>query len=286
VIVSLFVLVYGVIEAGGPAGWSPRNIGIIGIGLLLAAAFLVFEHRSAHPMLPTSLFANHSFSVATITGLLLNFGFYGQFFVLTLYLQQFRHIKPLTAGLLLVPEAVGAIIGSPMGGLVAARIGNRLTMAIGLAVGAVGFLGLLPVTAHTSYLLIIPAAFLAGLGMSFAMPAATTAAIEAAPRERAGLAAGAVNTARQLGSVLGVAVLGAFIAAGHPFIPGFRIAVGCSAAIFLIGAVLNLIIRPAPRVDPAGPAPQPGAVPTGAGRLYAADGTEPRNEPDPVGHTR
>ncbi len=192
----------------------------------------------------TSLFSNHAFSAATMTGLLLSLGFFGQFFVLTLYLQQLRHLSPLLAGLLLVPEAVGAIVGSPLGGRVAARVGARPTMVIGLTTGALGFLAFVLVAADSGYLLIIPAAFVAGLGMGFAMPAATTAAIEAAPRQLAGLAAGAVNAARQLGSVLGVAVLGALVATGHPFLTGFHIAVGCSAILFLAGAVLNLVVRP------------------------------------------
>ncbi|WP_245614251.1 MFS transporter [Actinokineospora inagensis] len=243
-VVSLVVLVYGIIEGGGPAGWSPRTLGIVAAGLALVAVFLVVEHRKAQAMLPTTLFRDRVFSAAAATGLLLNFGFYGQFFVLTLYFQQLRHFSPLTAGLLLVPEAVGAIIGSPLGGRAAARIGARYTMVIGLTAGALGFLAFVLVDAGSGYALIVPAAFAAGLGMGFAMPAATTAAIEAAPRDLAGLASGAVNTARQLGSVLGVAVLGALVATGLPFLTGFHLAVAASAVVFLAGAALNLIVRP------------------------------------------
>jgi DHA2 family methylenomycin A resistance protein-like MFS transporter len=242
-VVALAVLVYGVIEGGGPGGWSVRNLALVLAGLLLVVLFLVVEHRKGiRAMLPTSLFADREFSVATATGLILNFGFFGQLFVLSLYFQQLRHLSALTAGLLLVPEALGGVIGSPAGGRACARIGARATMIIGLTVGAVGFLALVLVDLRSSYGLILPASFAAGAGMAFAMPAATSAAVESAPRELAGLASGALNTARQLGSVLGVAVLGALVGS-QVFLTGFHLAVGGAGISFLVGAAMNLLVR-------------------------------------------
>ena len=244
-ITSLFILTYAIIEGGGKGGWDLVDLGLlIGGALLLLVFVIVQRQRGGRAMLPVSLFGSATFSAASVTGLLLNLGFYGQFFVLTLYLQQLRHFSAIAAAGVLAAEAVGAIIGSPLGGRIAARIGTRITMIIGLVVGSIGFAGLLPVNAHTDYLLIVPTAFLAGLGMATAMPAATAAAIGAAPAERAGVAAGVVNASRQLGSVLGVAVLGAFVAEGKEFLPGFHLAVACSAGIFLFGVLLHLCVRP------------------------------------------
>jgi len=251
-IASLFLLTYAIIDGGGRHGWGAGDLGLLVAGLVLFVVFVVVQRRRGdRAMLPVGLFASPVFSAASATGMLLNLGFYGQFFVLTLYLQQLRHFSAISAAGVLAAEAVGAIIGSPLGGRIAARIGTRITMMIGLAIGSVGFAGLLPVGAHTGYLLIVPTAFLAGLGMSTAMPAATAAAIGAAPAERSGVAAGVVNTARQFGSVLGVAVLGAFVAEGKAFLPGFHLAIACSVGIFLLGVLLHLFVRPALAPRPA-----------------------------------
>lgn len=172
----------------------------------------------------------------------------------SLYLQQLRHYSALIAGLLLLPEAVGAVIGSPLGGRATARIGARPAMLIGLLLGAAGFAGLLGTTTHTSYGYLVPVAFVAGFGMAFAMPAATVGAIQAAPASYVGIAAGVVNAARQTGSVLGVAILGALPRAGSGFLPGFHRAVAASAVIFLAGAALNAAYMIAPR---KGARPQP-----------------------------
>ena len=238
-IATLLCVTYAVID-GGSRGWQARDIALIAAGLALAAGFVVLEARRPDPMLPVRLLRDGAFATANLTGLLLNVGFYGQFFVLSLYLQQLRHYSVLTAGLLLLPEAVGAMIGSPLGGRATARVGARPAMLIGLVLGAIGFAALLATTAHTSYGYLVPVTFVAGFGMAFAMPAATAAAIQAAPASHAGIAAGVVNAARQTGSVLGVAILGALPQAGN-FLPGFHQAVAASAVIFLAGAALNAV---------------------------------------------
>lgn len=240
-ITALASLTYALIDGGGSSGWQTRDTVLIVGGLLLIMGFLVLEARRRDPMLPVGLFRDPGFSTANVTGLLLNFGFYGQYFVLTLYLQQLRHYPPLTAGLLIAPEALGAVVGSPLGGRTTARFGPRMVMITGLVLGAIAFLAMLPVGAHTNYALLGPVIFVAGFGISFAMPAATAAALQAAPPERAGVAAGVVNAARQTGSVLGVAVLGTLTTTSGSFLTGFHAALTGSAVIFAVGAVLNII---------------------------------------------
>lgn len=242
-VASLALVTYAIIEgAGGRAG--AVTLACLVAGIALAVVFVVVEARVAQPMFPVGLLRQGSFSGAVSTGLLLNLGFYGQLFVLSLYFQQLRGYAPLVAGLLIVPQTATAIVGSTLGGRVTARTGPALPIVIGLTVGAAGFAGLLLVGGRTSYALILPPMIAAGLGTAFTMPAATAAAIEAAPRERAGAASGVLNAARQVGSVLGVAVLGGVIANGQPFVPGFHAAVLGAAAAFILAIVVNLVTWP------------------------------------------
>jgi MFS transporter, DHA2 family, methylenomycin A resistance protein len=121
-------------------------------------------------------------------------------------------------------------------------------MVIGLLTGAAGLLGLLALDQHVAYgLLVVPLAA-TGLGMSFTMPAATTAVVDGAPAERAGLASGSVNAARQVGGVIGVAALGGLLGAGGGDLLGLRIGLIVAGAAFLAGAVVARVTAPpAPR---------------------------------------
>ena len=113
-------------------------------------------------------------------------------------------------------------------------------MLLGLCLGGVGLLILAVVVgAHAAYMLLLVPFVAAGLGMSFTMPAATAAVMEAAPPERGGLASGAINSARQVGGVIGVALLGSLVAGPGAFIPGLRVGLGIAAAAFLLGALLT-----------------------------------------------
>lgn len=94
-------------------------------------------------------------------------------------------------------------------------------MLIGLLVGGAGLLGLLIASADTPYLLLVVPLAAAGFGMSFTMPAATTAVVESAPADRAGIASGSINAARQLGGVIGVAILGALVASAPRSSPAY-----------------------------------------------------------------
>ena len=112
-------------------------------------------------------------------------------------------------------------------------------MLVGLVVGGAGMAGIALAGAHSSYWVLVAPLMGAGLGMSFVMPAATTAVMEAAPSERGGLASGTLNAARQVGGAIGVALLGALVARGTEFVGGFRIAMVVAAGAFVLAAVLT-----------------------------------------------
>ena len=192
-------------------------------------------------MLPTTVFSRPRFAVATAGGLALNTGFFGQLFVLALFLQRYLGYSPWLAGLALAPQACSAVVASPLGGRMTARIGAFPTMLTGLLTGAAGFAGLALVTASTPYPVVAALTFLGGFGTALTMPAATSAAVASAPAGYTGVAGSVINAARQTGSVVGVAVLGGLIASGD-FLTGFHRAVTGASAVFAVAAIAVAVV--------------------------------------------
>ena len=114
-------------------------------------------------------------------------------------------------------------------------------MLVGLVAGGAGLAGLAVAGAHSSYWLLVAPFMAAGLGMSLVMPAATTAVMEAAPPERGGIASGTLNAARQVGGVIGVALLGTLVASRGTFVVGLRTGMVIAGGVFLLGAVLTVL---------------------------------------------
>ena len=238
-ILSLTLITLGVIE-GGSAGWSAvQTLGPLVIAAVALVLFLAHERRARQPMLPLSLFANRTFSAASFVGLAINLGFYGQLFAISLMFQHARGYSALQTGLAILPEGAFVAIASAVSGRVTARLGPRVPMLTGLLLGAAGFLGLLAAGPTTSYAVLIAPLMAAGFGMALTMPAATAAVIEAAPADRAGIASGVLNAARQAGGALGVALLGTLIAGN--LVSGFHDAMFVSAGAFLSGAIATLV---------------------------------------------
>ncbi len=238
-VVCLTGLIAALIKAGS-SGWaSPAVVIGLVVWAVAGASFIVIERRINDPLLPIGLFSSPTFSSATAVGLLINLGFYGELFVMSVFLQQLRGFTPLRAGVALTPELAMAVVGSVISGRVTARNGPRSPMLVGLVVGGAGMAGIALAGAHSSYWVLVAPLMGAGLGMSFVMPAATTAVMEAAPSERGGLASGTLNAARQVGGAIGVALLGTLVARGTELVGGFRIAMTVAAGAFVLAAVLT-----------------------------------------------
>jgi DHA2 family methylenomycin A resistance protein-like MFS transporter len=253
-IVALTALTAGLIEAG-PYGWAswPVLAGLI-VAALAGAAFLAAQYRVASPMLPPALLRRPTLTAGSFVGLLINLGFYGQLFVFSLYLQQVQGKSPLIAGLSLLPEAAAVPVASVLSGRLTARRGPRMTMITGLSLGAAGLLGLIVAAHGVPYWMLILPMVAAGSGMALTMPAVTTAVMEAAPASRGGAAAGLLNSARQAGSALGVAIAGALVGGAAGFVPGLHLALAICGSAFLLGVVVTVA-----RVSrPAGGQPEPG----------------------------
>ncbi|MEW1659925.1 MFS transporter [Streptomyces sp. NPDC093707] len=233
--VSVAALAAGAIEAG-PLGWThPLVLGAFALALLGLAAFLFLEHRSPAPMLPLALFRSRAFTASAAVGVLLNTGFYGLLFLAPLYFQRVHHYSALRTGCALLPAVDLVAAGSALAGRLTARTGPRPPMVAGLVIGAAGLAGWLCAGPGTPYAALVGPMAAAGFGTALTMPAATAAVMESVPGDRGGAAAAVFNAARQLGSVLGVAVFGTLTAGG--LVPGLHTAALAGAACFLAAAL-------------------------------------------------
>ena len=249
--IALLSVTAAMVQAGRSGWTSPVTLAGFAISVLAAVAFVVAEHRVTTPMVPPSLFRSRELSAATAVGGLMNLGFYGQLFVLTLYFQQVRGDSPLLTGLALLPQTGVIAIGSALGGRVTGRSGPRVPMITGMTVGAAGFLALIIVSRSIPYWALVLPMAATGFGISFTMPAATAAVVEAAPSGRTGVASGTLNASRQVGGAIGIALLGTFVADGTArFVPGMRISLIIAAAAFALAAALALTV-PRPGRPPA-----------------------------------
>ncbi len=238
-IISIASLAFSLIEAGRLGWLSPIIIGSSIIFLAAFISFLIIEQRTPSPMLPLALFKSKNFSAAVVIGMLLNSGFYGELFVLPLYFQQLREYSVLITGLAILPQTAFIAIASFLAGRITSKFGPKWPIIIGLIMGASGFLALLITQATTpSYWILILPLVAIGFGAALAVPATTIAVINAAPNQCAGIASGAFNASRQLGSLMGVALFGTILNGSARFITGMHITLSLGAIAFLFGSVL------------------------------------------------
>lgn len=237
---TLALLTFACIEGDTLGLRSPLIVAAL-LGCTLSLALFIYrERRAPHPMLPLHLFTNVSFSAANVVGGVLNFGYYGQIFLLSLYFQQVRGYTPVRTGLALLPETGMVAVVSIVSGRLSGRTGPRPPMLIGLGVGAVGFFGLLVAGAATGYGVLVVPLLMVGGGTALTVPATTVAVIEAVPRSRVGVASAVLNTGRQVGGVLGVAILGSLVSGPRSFLSGMHVALGFAGGAFLAGLLLTL----------------------------------------------
>lgn len=235
-IVVLVALTAGLIGTGenpwgSPFVWAPLLVAVLG-GFVLVLA----ETRHPDPVLPIDLFRRSGFAAVNGIGALINLGYYGQIFVLALYFQDVMHLSPLQAGLAFLPAFAGTFFISWAAGRMTARWGPARPTMIGLAVGLVGLLLLLPAGADTHYWMLIPGLTLLSAGALVPAPL-SVAVISAAPQDKSGIASGVLNASRQAGGAVGVAILGSLIAA-NSFVGGMRVALLISAATYAVSFVL------------------------------------------------
>jgi EmrB/QacA subfamily drug resistance transporter len=246
---AAFGIVWGLVR-GNPAGWSsPEVVVSLAAGVLLAAAFVVWEARARAPMLPLSLFRSRAFSAGnaaiffTFAALFASVFFYAQLLQLVL------GYGPLDAGLRLIPWTATFITVAPLAGALADRIGERPLMVAGLSLQATGMAWLaLIADPAMRYSELLGPFLVGGIGVSMAIPAAQNSVVGSATTAMLGKAAGANSMMRELGGVFGIAVVVAvFAGAGSyaspaTFTDGFAPAIGVGALLALGGAAAALAL--------------------------------------------
>ncbi|WP_374583262.1 MFS transporter [Pseudoduganella sp.] len=249
-IVALTALVGAVIEAHALGLRSPLLHGALLAALVAGALFLRRQRRAAAPMLPLGLFAARAFSGAVLFGVLVNFAYYGVIFVFSIYLQQVRGYPALQAGLIFLPLTGTFIFSNLASGWLQARVGPRLPMVAGGLAGAAGYalLGGFGIAHDASFLAMLPGLLLIPGGMGLAVPAMTTSILAAVERRQAGTASAVLNTARQVGGAMGVAIFGTLLAGpgSGAALHGTRLALAVASALLLLAALLAWRCLPQP----------------------------------------
>jgi DHA2 family methylenomycin A resistance protein-like MFS transporter len=244
-VVALSALAGAVIEGGQRGLADPLVLAAFAVAVLAGAAFWVIEARSSRPMLPLRLFRAPSFGAASAIGLLVNIAFYGLLFVLSLFFQRAQHHSALVTGLAFAPMTVAIIAAN----LVSGRLAQRLGIVVGALLMGAGCAGLLGFGAEAPYGALVVQLVALGFGLGLVVPAMTSALLGGVARERSGVASGTLNTARQTGSVLGVALFGTLVAGPGSVVPGWHIALLISIGLLLMIMALSRGIGGSGRVS-------------------------------------
>jgi EmrB/QacA subfamily drug resistance transporter len=214
-LVGLSALVYAIIQ-GGENGWTtPAVVATAALAVLSLAAFLQWERRSAHPMLPLEFFRDRRFALGSAVITVAFFVMFGFFFLATQFLQFGRGYSPLLAGVALLPLPIVFVAVSPQSAALAARAGAARVIAIGLAIIAAGFAMLSVVGTDTPYLVLALAFAVLGAGMGVTAAPATGEIMSAVPLSKAGVGSAVNDTTRELGGALGIAILGSVANAAY-----------------------------------------------------------------------
>ncbi|WP_370352485.1 MFS transporter [Catenulispora sp. EB89] len=252
-------MTYGLIE-GGARGWtSPVILGSFAAAVVLLAAFIAVEARRSAPMLPLRLFRQRLFTVSNTAMVVVGFALMGSSFFFSQFFVDVQGVSILRAGLQTLPLTAAMVVVSPVAGRLAVRYGFRMVVTTGLALAGLGLLALGTVHAGTGYANVWWRLMVVGIGFALTMSPLTGAAIQAVSPREGGLASGISSTTRQIGAVLGVAVLGAVVRArqsgGASFEAGLDSAFVVAGGVTLATAVLTglWLARSEPAEDSAAP---------------------------------
>jgi EmrB/QacA subfamily drug resistance transporter len=267
---GLFGLVFGIVRATALGWTSTTVVGSIATGAALLGLFLWWEQRAPAPMLPPRFFRSRGFAASNGVVFAMFFGVFGSIFLLSQFFQTAQGYGPFKAGLLTLPWTGMPMIVAPIAGALSDRIGSRPLMATGLALQAGAMAWLAAVTTpEVAYASLIAPFVMAGTGMALVFAPSANAVLSAVAAKEAGQASGATNAIRELGGVMGVAVLASVFSAHgsyaspQTYADGLVAALPIGAAVLAVGATIALFVPGvrAPRAAPGGePAFEPGPV--------------------------
>ena len=262
---GMLLLVYALVKAPDVGWGATRTIVELAVAGLTLVAFVANELRAANPLVPLSILRVKGVAVADATQLVVVAGFLPMFFFLTLYMQTVLHYSPIQTGLAYLPLTGGFIIAASISSQLFARIGTKPVILVGGVVAAGGLYWLSRVPVDGAYVSdILPGLLVASIGLGGVFTGVTTAANAGVGEDRAGLAAGLLNTGQQLGAALGLAVLSALATArttslldgGHDTVAqaatgGYQRALVVGAALVLAAMIVAVLAPNSRQSEPA-----------------------------------
>jgi predicted MFS family arabinose efflux permease len=245
-------------------GWADPLVWIpLVAGLALLALFVWHERRTAHPMMPLSLFASRNFAVGNLATLMIYGGLSAMSFFVVIYLQQVAGYSPIAAGLALLPITLMMWVLSRRFGALSDRIGPRLLMGLGPIVAGLGMLMLARLGADVDYVVdVLPGVLVFGLGLSATVAPLTNTVLGAVPQHNAGVASGINNQIARVAALIAIAAIGAVVAAvfesslgrtgveplssGSPevvasSVEAFRTGMAFAGGLVVLGGVMSLV---------------------------------------------
>ena len=254
---GMLLLVYALVKAPDVGWGATRTIGEIAVAGVTLAAFVANELRTANPLVPMSILRVRGVAAADATQMVALAGFLPMFFFLTLYMQTVLHYSPIQTGIAYLPLTGGFIIAASISSQLFARIGTKPVVLLGSVIGAGGLYWLSRIPVDGSYVSdILPGLLVVSVGLGGVFTGLTTAANAGVDEDKAGLAAGLLNTGQQLGAALGLAILSALATArtsslldgGHDTVAqaathGYQRALMAGALLMLAASVVALLAR-------------------------------------------
>jgi EmrB/QacA subfamily drug resistance transporter len=247
--VGLFGLIYGLIEANNYGWTSTRILVCFAIAVIGLGAFIILELRQRLPMLDLSLFKNSTFAGSNVTMMLVALAMFGVFFYVSLYLQNILHYSPTRAGAAFLPMTILIILIAPVAGRFSDRVGSRWLVGIGMTLVAGSLLIFSRLDQSSNFWDLFPGLIVGGVGMALTMTPVTAAAMGSVAVDKAGVGSAVLNSMRQVGGSLGIAIMGAIVAASvhvpptsprapAQFVVGFEHALEVAAAIAFAAALV------------------------------------------------
>jgi len=247
--VGLTSLVFGIVRASDIGWTTTTTLASLSVGAALLLGFVLWEHRSPAPMLPLRFFKNRAFTATNFVGMAMFFGVFGSIFFLSQFFQTVQGMTALQSGLRTLPWTAAPMVVSPIAGVLAGRYGARPFLLAGMVLQSVSLFWLSRVSdANVLYSQLIAPFILGGIGMGLVFATSASAVLAAVSEQEAGQASGAANMLRELGGVLGVAVLatvfstyGSYVSP-ETFSAGMTAALPVGAAVTLAGAIAAALV--------------------------------------------
>ena len=249
--IGLFALTYSLIEANNYGWTSVRILALFGVAAVALIVFVLLELHQRVPMLDLHLFRESTFSGANVTMLLVALAMFGIFFFNSLFVQNILGYSAIQAGATFLPMTLLVMAVSPFAGGFTDRIGARWLIGAGLSLVAVSLLFFAQLDQHSTFWNILPGLLFGGVGMAMTMTPTTAAAMGSVAVDKAGVGSAVLNSARQVGGSLGIAIMGAIVGSEihvsprnpafvDQFVSGYHHGLYTAAGLAIAGALVAM----------------------------------------------